>query len=353
MTDVHPHHEHHNHDHNHDHDHHHHGHDHDHDHHHHHEGGNLLTTIAAALHLPGFTHEHSYTGLAGDSAIRDNQLGIRTVKYALLALGITTILQVLIYIASGSVALLADTVHNLGDALNSIPLWIAFVLARRPPNKRYTYGYGRAEDVAGLLIVVSIAFSAAYILWESFQKLINPQPLDNLGWVALAAIIGFAGNEIVALMQIRVGRKIGSEAMVADGLHARTDGLTSLAVLIAVGGTLLGFPILDPIIGLVIGLAIVGITWGAMKSMWYRLMNAVDPHLVEQTESRLQEHPEVKQVSRLQMQWIGHRLHVEMSLTVDENLSLVQGDELRHHLTHHLEHDLPNLGEVTIELKAA
>ncbi|MBZ0285360.1 MAG: cation diffusion facilitator family transporter [Anaerolineae bacterium] len=339
MTDVHVHHDHH------------HDHDHNHD-HHHHEGGNLLTTIAAALHLPGYTHEHSYTGLAGDSAMQDNQLGIRTVKYALLALGITTVLQVIIYIASGSVALLADTVHNLGDALNSIPLWIAFVLARRPPNKRYTYGYGRAEDVAGLFIVVSIAFSAAYIMWESIQKLINPQPLENLGWVALAALIGFAGNEIVALMQIRVGRKIGSEAMVADGLHARTDGLTSLAVLIAVAGTLLGFPIIDPIIGLVIGLAIVGITWGAMKSMWYRLMNAVDPHLVEETEKRLQEHPEVKQISRLQMQWIGHRLHVEMSLKVDESLSLTQGDELRHHLAHHLEHDLPNFGGVTIELTA-
>lgn len=346
MTDVHVHHDH-------DHDHHHGDHDHHHhDHNHHHEGGNLLTTIAAALHLPGYTHEHSYTGLAGDSALRDNQLGIRTVKYALLALGITTVLQIIIYIASGSVALLADTVHNLGDALNSIPLWIAFVLARRLPNKRYTYGYGRAEDIAGLFIVISIAFSAAYILWESIQKLINPQPLDNLGWVALAALIGFAGNEIVALMQIRVGRKIGSEAMVADGLHARTDGLTSLAVLIAVAGTLLGFPILDPIIGLVIGVAIVGITWNATKSMWYRLMSAVDPHLVEQTEHRLQEHPEVKQIDRLQMQWIGHRLHVEMSLKVDGSLSFAQSDELRHHLAHHLEHDLPNLGGVTIELTA-
>ncbi len=214
-------------------------HDHNHDHHEHNNG--IIDTIAAALHLPGYghDHEHSHIGLAGDSALHDNELGIRTLKLALLVLGITTLLQVLIYVASGSVALLADTIHNLGDALNSIPLWIAFMLARRLPNKRYTYGYGRAEDVAGLLIVLSIAFSAAYILWESVQKLINPQPLYNLGWVAAAAIIGFVGNEIVAMMQIRVGRKIGSEAMVADGLHARTDGLTSLAVLIAVIDTVL------------------------------------------------------------------------------------------------------------------
>jgi divalent metal cation (Fe/Co/Zn/Cd) transporter len=205
MTDVH-----HDHNHSHDHDH----HDHDHDHYHSH---GLWAMIADVLHLPGRSHDHDhgYTALAQDSALRDNEEGLRTIKLSLLALGFTTALQVLIYLASGSVALLGDTVHNLGDALNSIPLWIAFVLARRTPNNRYTYGYGRAEDVAGMLIVVSIAFSAAYILWESFQKLLNPQPLQNLGWLALAAVIGFIGNEIVAVMEIRTGRKIGSAAMPA------------------------------------------------------------------------------------------------------------------------------------------
>ncbi|MEL6148653.1 MAG: cation diffusion facilitator family transporter, partial [Chloroflexota bacterium] len=205
---------------------------------HHHHGGGIIGTIGAALHLPGFghDHDHGYTSLAGDKALHDNELGIRTVWLALLALGITTVLQIIIYLASNSVALLADTVHNLGDALNSIPLLIAFYFARRAATRRFTYGFGRAEDLAGVLIVISIAFSAGYILFESFQKLISPEPLTNLPWVAAAALIGFIGNELVAVMQINVGKQIGSDAMIADGQHARVDGLTSLAVLIAVFG---------------------------------------------------------------------------------------------------------------------
>lgn len=306
--------------------------------------------IADVLHLPGRSHDHDhgYTALAQDSALRDNEEGLRTIKLSLLALGFTTALQVLIYLASGSVALLGDTVHNLGDALNSIPLWIAFVLARRTPNNRYTYGYGRAEDVAGMLIVVSIAFSAAYILWESFQKLLNPQPLQNLGWLALAAVIGFIGNEIVAVMEIRTGRKIGSAAMIADGQHARTDGFTSLAVLIAAGGAWLGFPILDPIVGLLIGVVIVLITWDAAKSMWYRLMDAVDPKLTHMIEHILADHPEIKQVQRLQMRWIGHRMAAELVIALDQGLSLSEADAISDHITHHLYHTLPALEHVTV-----
>ena len=247
----------------HSHDHHHH---HDAGHHHHHHGGNILVRIAQAFHLPGFTHDHSHAELAADRAFLDNRLAVRTVWIALVALGATTALQVVIYIASGSVALLADTVHNLGDALNSIPLLFAFYVARRAANRRYTYGYGRLEDIAGVFIVISIGFSAAYIIYESVQRLFNPLPLDNLEWIALASLVGFVGNELVALMQIRVGRRIGSDAMIADGQHALIDGLTSLAVLIAVVGTLIGLPILDPIVGVVIGVAIVGITWNAIKA---------------------------------------------------------------------------------------
>ncbi len=340
----HEHHEHHHHDHDHEH-----GHDHDHDHGHSHEHGESpLTMIAAALHLPGYTHTHDHTELAGDPAMRDNELGIRTVKLAFLALGITTVLQVIIYLTSGSVALLADTVHNLGDALNSLPLWIAFVLARRAANKRYTYGYGRAEDIAGLFIILSIGFSAVYILWESFQKLIHPEPLTNLGAVALAAIIGFIGNEIVAMMQIRVGRQIGSEAMVADGLHARTDGLTSLAVLVAVIGTALGAPIVDPIVGLLMGVAILFITRDAAVAMWYRLMDAVDPALVEKAEKIIHEHDEISAVKQLQMRWLGHRLYAEIVLAVDQQLTTAQSEAITDHIGHHLYHLFPALANATI-----
>jgi cation diffusion facilitator family transporter len=306
--------------------------------------------IGSALHLPGFTHDHSHTQLAGDASLRSNEVGIRTIWLALLVLGTTTILQVIIYLASGSVALLADTVHNLGDALNSIPLLIAFYLSRRLANRRYTYGYGRAEDVAGVLIVASIAFSAAYILYEAVDKLINPQPLTNLGWVAAAAVIGFIGNELVAIMQIRVGRRINSDAMVADGQHARIDGLTSLAVLIGAFGGWIGVPILDPIIGIVIGVAIVGITWSAIKAIWYRLMDAVDPQMVQAAESTMREHAEVTDVSRLQLRWVGHRLHGEIALTTAASMMFPEVAALREHLHHHLEYVLPNLEHVTIQI---
>ncbi len=340
----------HDHDHDHDHDHgHHHGHGHGHSHHHDH-GHTLWENIASALHLPGYAHDHSHNrgDLLNDLSGSSTELGIRTIKLSLVALGITTILQIFIYVASGSVALLADTVHNLGDALNSVPLWIAFVLARRLPNKRYTYGYGRAEDVAGILIVVSIGFSAAYILYESIGKLINPQPLENLGWIGAAALIGFAGNELVAMMQIRVGRKIGSDAMVADGLHARTDGLTSLAVLIAVFGELIGLRILDPIVGIFIGVVIVFITKDATVSMWYRLMDAVDPALIARAEAVIGGHDEVKGIDRLQMRWLGHQLYAEVVMATEDSLTTAENHAISEHLIHHLKHEIPNLKEVTI-----
>jgi cation diffusion facilitator family transporter len=321
---------------------------HSHDHHHHEQG--ILATIGAALHLPGFGHDHDHSELAADIAAQDNELGIRTVWLALLLLGITTVLQIGIYVASGSVALLADTVHNLGDALNSVPLLLAFYLARRTANRRYTYGYGRAEDVAGIIIVISIAFSAAYILYESINKLINPQPLTNLGWVALAAIIGFVGNELVAVIQIRVGKQIGSDAMIADGQHARVDGLTSLAVLIAVAGTIIGLPILDPLIGIVIGVAIVGITWNAIKTVWYRLMDAVDPALITRMEHFASEVEGVEQVATVRAHWVGHRLYAEMTLVVADTLSLVESHAIADKVDKVLHQAIPHLDEITIHV---
>src|SRR5829696_2327650 len=240
-----------------------------------------LGWFAAIFHLHG--HEHEEKDIGADPAFK-TQDGIRTVWIALAALGLTTVLQIIIVLMSGSVALLADTVHNLGDMLNSVPLLIAFYLARRVATRRYTYGYGRAEDVAGVIIVLSIVFSAGYILWESFWKLLDPQPIEHLPWVAAAAVVGFLGNEAVAWFQIRTGNRIGSASLVADGLHARIDGLTSLVVLVAVAGSALGYPIVDPIVGLLIGTAIVFIDRDATIRVWHRLMDAVDPQIVDQIE---------------------------------------------------------------------
>ncbi len=331
----------HSHDHGHDH-----GHSHGHGHSHEHEGG-VIGTIKSIMHIG---HSHDHGELATDKAFSDNKLGIRTVWLALLALGITSILQIFIVVLSGSVALFADTVHNIGDALNSVPLLIAFYLARRLANRRYTFGYARAEDVAGIFIVLSIAFSAAVVIWESIQRLLNPEPMTDLGWVAAAAIIGFVGNEVVALLQIRVGKRIGSAALVADGLHAQIDGLTSLSVLIAVFGTFIGVPILDPIIGLLIGIAILFIVKDATVRMWYRLMDAIEPEIMDAAEAVVKAQPGIREFRRLRIRWMGHRLQAEVYIAVDADLTTAEGHEIAESLRYDLFHELPRLSDVVVHI---
>jgi cation diffusion facilitator family transporter len=272
------------------------------------------------------------------------------VWLALAALGITSVLQAIIVWLSGSVALFADTAHNVVDGLNSIPLLMAFYLARRTATRRYTYGYARAEDVAGVFIVLSIVISAGIIFWESVQKLLNPEPLDNLGWVAAAAVIGFLGNEAVALLQIRTGRRIGSAALVADGLHAQTDGLTSLAVLIAAGGSWLGLPILDSIIGLLIGVTILFITRDAAIRIWYRLMDAIEPEALALAETVIRQQPGVKRLIHLRMRWLGHRLWADVTIGIAPHLTADQVGELTGQLRASLCRQVDHLSEVVIQV---
>lgn len=323
--------------------------DHGHRHKHDHEGpSGIIGLIASIFHLGG--HKHDHGDLAGDKALKDNKLGIHTIYIAVAILGLTTIFQIIVFLMSGSVSLLGDTIHNFGDAINSIPLLGAFWLANRVANKRYTYGYGRAEDLAGVLIVLSIGFSAFYILWESVNRLFNPVPLNNLGLVAVAAIIGFAGNELAAIIQTHTGKKIGSDAMIANGVHARVDGLTSLAVLVAAIGAFIGYPIVDAVVGILMGIVILFISKDAAKSMWYRLMDAVDPIIVGRTEDVIKEHPDVKSVQRLQMRWIGHRLQAEAVIAIDADLNAAQCNTISEHISHHLYHEIPNLAETTIAM---
>lgn len=280
--------------------------------------------------------------------MESSDLGIWAVKVSLAGLGITAILQLLAVLLSGSVALLADTIHNFSDALTAVPPWIAFTLSKRPPTRRFTYGYGRAEDVAGIIIVLMIFASSVVAAVESISKIIHRQTVTHLGVVALAAIIGFLGNEGVAIFRIRVGREIGSAALVADGMHARTDGLTSLAVLLGVIGVALGFPLADPILGLIITVAILAIVRETAQTMWYRLMDAVNPAFVDQVERAARTVPGVEDVTDVRVRWIGHRLAAELHAIVDANLTTRASHAIIEDVRHTLFHDLPKLSAVIV-----
>ena len=225
-------------------------------------------------------------------------------------------------VVSGSVALLGDSLHNVADALTALPLWLAFSIGRRPPNRRFTYGYGRAEDVAGIFVVVVIAASGVLAAWEAIDRLRHPRDVEHLGFVIAAAVVGMVGNEAVAAYRIRVGRRIGSASLVADGLHARSDGLTSLAVLLGAVGVALGWEWADPAVGLAISAAILLVLVQAGRGVGERLMDAVDPELVTRAHAVLAGLDDVQEVTELRMRWLGHRLRAEVRMTVDRDLDV-------------------------------
>src|SRR5215213_6050531 len=174
--------------------------------------------------------EHGHTHGAVDPTIATSERGIWAIKWSFVALMATALLQLVVVLLSGSVALLSDTIHNFGDAATAMPLGIAFALTRLGVSRRFTFGYGRVEDLAGVVVVLIILFSGIVAGYQAVERIIHPAPVGILWAVAAAALVGFVGNESVAIFRIRVGRQIGSAALVADGYHARTDGWTSLAV---------------------------------------------------------------------------------------------------------------------------
>ena len=298
---------------------------------------------------PDHSH-HDHTHGTIDPALLTTERGILAVKWSLIGLAATAVFQAVIVFFSGSVALLADTIHNVGDATTAIPLWIAFSLARRQPSRRFTYGYGRVEDVAGVVIVLTILFGALLASYESIHRLRNPQPIDHLWAVVLAAIIGFGGNEAVAILRIRVGKQINSAALVADGYHARLDGLTSLAVLFSAVGVWLGYPLTDAIIGLVITVAILPIVWQSGKAVFTRLLDGVDPKVTDEITHALSHTPGVREVADVRLRWSGHRLHAEINLAVSPKLSVAEGHAIAVEARHQLMHSLPYLSNATIHV---
>lgn len=302
------------------------------------------------LHHHGHYRAHGHIHGAIDPSLLTAKRGIWAVKWSLIGLSVTAALQIIVVFFTNSVALLADTIHNVGDAATAIPLWIAFSLARRKPSPRYTYGYGRFEDWAGVLVLLIILCSAAVAGYQAVERLLRPQPVEYLWTVMAASIIGFAGNELVAIFRIRVGKEIKSAALIADGYHARVDGLTSLGVLLGALGVWLGFPLADPIIGLLITIAILRIVWDSGKSVFPRLLDGVDPEVVEEIKQEIKDIPRVHSVTEVRVRWLGHRLHAEVNIAVNSDMPVAEAHVIALDVRHRLLHKLNYLSNVTIHI---
>jgi cation diffusion facilitator family transporter len=296
---------------------------------------------------------HGHTHGAVDPSIATSERGIWAVKWSFVALFVTALLQLGVVILSGSVALLSDTIHNFGDAATAVPLWIAFALTRLGTSRRFPFGYGRVEDLAGVVVVLIILFSALVAGYQAIERLINPQPVGFLGALAAAAIVGFLGNEAVAIFRIRVGRQIGSAALVADGYHARTDGWTSLAVLIGAVGVWLGYPLADPIVGLLIAAAILVIVWQSGKMVFARLLDVVDPSVMDEIRSAAARVEGVEDVAEVRARWVGHRLRAEVNVAVNPEASVAEGHEVAREVNHRLLHELGYLETAVVHVDPA
>lgn len=304
----------------------------------------------SALHHHNHADAHGHTHGVTDPLLLASEKGVRAVKWSLGVLLATAVAQSVIVVLSGSAALLADTLHNFADAITAVPLWMAFRLARWRPTGRFTYGYGRLEDLAGAFIVMMIFASGVAVGYESLSRLWDPQPVNYLGIVAGAGFVGFLGNEAVARLRMKVGHEIGSAALVADGHHARADALTSLAVIIAAGGVWLGFPLADPVVGLVVTLIIFHIAFVSGKCVVLRLLDAVDPEVVGEIQQSARKTPGVADVTEARVRWLGHRLHAELNVSVEPGLSVEQGHDVAVAVRHTLLHQLRYLSNATIHI---
>ena len=316
------------------------------DHHHHHDHGHE----GGGRHHHGHDRGHGHTHGVIDPSIASTSRGLWALKWSFIGLMVTALLQVVVVIVSDSVALLADTIHNFADAATAVPLGIAFMLVRRGATRRFSYGLGRVEDLAGLVIVLTIAVSAVLAFYQAAQRFLHPHPVDYLWAVMLASVIGFVGNETVAVFRIRVGRQIGSVALIADGYHARVDGWTSLAVLLGALGVWAGYPLADPVVGLLISAAIFIIVWQSARAVMVRMLDGIDADTLEAIDHAARHVPRVDDVTDLRARWVGHRLYADVSITVPGVLSVGEGHAIAKEVRHQLFHHLPHLGRVMVHV---
>jgi cation diffusion facilitator family transporter len=296
------------------------------------------------------TDEHGHSHGTIDATLFSTQKGLRAVMNSSLILFVGSLFQLVVVILSGSVSLLSDTIHNLSDAATVVPLTIAFILGKRKPNERFNYGYGKAEDLAGVAVLLFMLASAIYAAYVSINRLFHPYTPNHLWIIALASLVGFAINEGAALFRIRVGKEIQSEALIADGKHARMDGITSLTVLIGALGAYLGFPIVDPIVGLFITALILHTLWESASPVFTRLLDGVDPAIAGQVKQAITEVKEVKEIKDIHTRWLGHTLSIETTICVNPNLTVAQGHAIAEEVHHELHEHFPHLSHLAVHV---
>lgn len=307
-------------------------------------------------------HAHGDDGRGGhghDHGALDHELvtsarALRAVKLSALGLGFTALAQLAIVVFAGSVALLSDGLHNLGDVLGTLTLLVAFTVAQRPARPGYSFGWRRAEDLGGLVIILAIAASAVLAGYESVEALLGPgHEVRNPPWAFAAALLGAVGNEAVARYKIGVGRDIDSPALVADGQHARTDTLASAGAAVGIAGAWLGYPVLDPVAGLGITAAIVWILVDVGRDVVRRLLDAVDPALLDRLTAAAAAVEGVVDVHDVRARQTGRALLVQLHAEVDGDLSLRRAHAIAEEVRHAVLHTDDRVAAVDVHLDPA
>ena len=299
-------------------------------------------------------HEHNGHGKHGhehgkvDADLYGNRAGLRAVQISTAGMLLVSLIQLSIALYGGSAGLFADALHNLGDVLTTVALWIAFVFSNRAANGRYTYGYYRAEDLAGVFIVLVIIASAVAGAVESILKLKSGGVPTQIYLSMVAAAIGCIGNEALAQYKITVGKRINSVPLIADGQHSRIDGLTSVAALLGLIGVKLNLPIADPLAGIVITLVILRVVYTTSRSVLQRLLDAVDPHIVPSIIETANQVEGVETITDVRARWVGHTLHIAMNIEVNAELTLIKAHEIAEEVRHRLFHEIHGVSEVII-----
>lgn len=312
------------------------------------ESFHLLISIMHEHSHHDSSHDHTH-GVV-DASITTSARGLWAIKWSFVGLAVTAVIQLIVVIMSGSIALLADTIHNFGDAATALPLGIAFLFSRKKATSKYPYGFGRVEDLAGLIIVLIIFSSALVAGYQAIDRFLHPQVVTHLLAVILASVVGFLGNELVAMFRIKVGKEINSAALIADGYHARTDGWTSLAVLVGALGVWVGFPLADSLIGLGITVAIFFIVWDSIKAVLLRSLDGIELEIVHEIEHAVEDVEGVRSIKSVKARWVGHRVRVEIAVAVDAAFTLQQILAVTEEIKHELHHHISYVDGVTVEV---